>query len=75
MLLMVEKGFRRGICHAIDRYAEANNKYMKNYNKEMELSYIMYCDAKTLYGWAMSQELPVDGFEWKKIRLNSVKIT
>ena len=35
-LLMVEKGIRGGICHAIHRYAKANNKYMKDYdiNKE-----------------------------------------
>ena len=32
MLLMVEKGIRGGICHAIHRYAAANNKYMKNYS-------------------------------------------
>ena len=30
ILLMVEKGIRGGICHAIYRYAKANNKYMKN---------------------------------------------
>ena len=33
MLLMVEEGIRDGICHLIHRYAKANNKYMKNYNK------------------------------------------
>ena len=33
MLLMVEKGIYGGICHAIHRYAKANNKYMKNYDK------------------------------------------
>ena len=64
MLLMVEEGTRDGICHAIHTYAKANNKYMKNYNKNIESSYLMYLDANNLYGWAMSQRLPVNGFEW-----------
>ena len=34
MLLMVEKGIRGGICHVIDRYAKANNNYMKSYDKK-----------------------------------------
>ena len=29
MLLIVEKGIRGGICHAIHRYAKTSNKYMK----------------------------------------------
>ena len=70
MLLMVEKGIRGGICHAIHRYAKANNKYMKNYDKNKESSYIQYLDANYLYGWAMSQKLPIDGFKWKKNMLN-----
>ena len=64
MLLMVEKGTRGGICQAIHRYAKANNKYMKNYNKDIISSYLMYLDANNLYGWAMSQKLPVNGFKW-----------
>ena len=55
MLLMVEEGIRRGICHSIHRYAKANNKYMKNYNNNEESSYIQYLDANNLYGWAMSK--------------------
>ena len=64
MLLMVEKGIRGGICHSIQRYAKANNKYMKNYNNNEELSYIQYLDANNLYGWAMSKKLPTNGFKW-----------
>ena len=65
MLLMVEKGIRGGICQAIHRYAKANNEYMKNHNKNIS-SYLMYLNANNLYGWAMSQKLPVSGFEWVK---------
>ena len=64
MLLLVEEGIRGGICHSIHRYAKANNKYMKNYNENEESSYIQYLDANNLYGWAMSQKLPVNGFKW-----------
>ena len=39
---------------------------MKNYDKNKESSYIQYLDANNLYGWAMSQKLPADGFKWKK---------
>ena len=35
MLLMVEKGTRGGIYHAIHRYAKANNKFIKNYDKDI----------------------------------------
>ena len=42
MLLMVEKGTRGGVCQAIHRQAKANNKYMKNYNKDVISSYLMY---------------------------------
>ena len=65
-LLMVEKGIRGGMCHAIHRYAKANNKYLTNYDEKNESSYIQYLDADNLYGWAMSQKLPVGGFKWKK---------
>ena len=43
---------------------EANNKYMKNYDKDMESSYFKYLDVNNLYGWAKSQKLPVNGFKW-----------
>ena len=46
---------------------------MKNYDKNKELSYIQHLDADSLYGSAMSQKLPVDGFKWKKICQNLMK--
>ena len=39
-LLMVKNWVRGIICHAIHRYTKASNKYMKNYNKDNESSYI-----------------------------------
>ena len=64
MLMMIEKGIRGGITHISKRYAEANNKYMKNYDPQKPSTFIQYLDANNLYGWAMSQNLPTNGFKW-----------
>ena len=61
---MIEEGIRGGTCHAVHRYAKANNKYMKNYDESKESSYIQYLDANNLYGAAMSEKLPINGFKW-----------
>ena len=64
MLLMIEEGIRGGIFHALQRCAKANNKYMKDYDRKKESSYIQYLDANNLYGKAMTEKLPVKGFRW-----------
>ena len=66
MLLMVEKCIRDGICHSIYRYPKANNKYMKDYDKTKESSYLQYWDVNKLYGLTMSQKFPANNFEWIK---------
>ena len=66
MLLMIQKGIRGGICHSIYQYAKANNKYMKDYDKFKESSYLKYWDVNKLSGWAMLQKLPVNNFDWIK---------
>ena len=40
---------------------------MKNYDKNIVLSYLMYLDASSLHGWGMSQKLSVNGFKWKNV--------
>ena len=56
---MVEKRIRGGICNAFHQYAKANNKYMRDYDKNEE-SYLKYWDVNNVYGWGMSQKLPVN---------------
>ena len=63
MLIMYEEGTRGGMCQATYRYAKANNKYMKNHDKNKESTYLEYLDANNLYGWTMSQKLPVTNFK------------
>ena len=55
VLLMVEEGIRGGICHAVQRYANANNKYMKDYDRKKKSCYIHSF---------MTEKLPVRGFKW-----------
>ena len=54
MSLMEQKGIKGGMCHSIYRYAKANDKYLKNYDKNRESSYLQYWNVNILYGWAMS---------------------
>ena len=63
-LMMFEEGTRGGRCQATYRCAKANNKYMKNYDKNKELSFLRYDDANNLYGWSMCKKLPVGDFKW-----------
>ena len=63
ILLMVEKGKRWGICHFINQYAKANNKYNKDCDKNKEFSYIQYWDTNNLYVSAILQKLQVNNFE------------
>ena len=63
---MIEKGMRGGVSYISHRFARANNPEIPEYDEEKATSYIMYLDANNLYGWAMSQPLPVGGFRFLK---------
>ncbi|CAG2208280.1 unnamed protein product [Mytilus edulis] len=64
MHLFIEKGLRGGISMISHRHAKANHKHVPNYDPNQPINHVMYLDANNLYGWAMSQALPVEGFRW-----------
>lgn len=64
MYQFFENAIRGGISMISKRHAVTNNKYMENYDSSKVSSFISYLDANNLYGWAMSQYLPTDGFRW-----------
>ena len=64
MFQFIEKGMSGGVSYITNRYGNANNKYMKEYNEKAPSKYIMYLDANNLCGWAMSQHLPTGNFQW-----------
>ena len=46
------------------RFAAAINHHMADYDPAKPSSYLLYLDASNLYGWAMSQALPMSNFAW-----------
>ena len=60
---MFEEGLRSGICYKVHSYAQPNNKYMKNYDKNKESSFLIYVDANNLYCWTVTKKLLVDSFK------------
>ena len=64
MFQFIEKGMRGGVSYIANRYAEANSKYMKEYDEKVPSKYMMHLNANNLYGWVMSQYLPIGCFKW-----------
>ena len=69
--LFIEKAQRGGMSFIGQRYSEANNKYMENFDETKESTYLMYFDANSVFSWAMCNDLPAGEFRWvKKDRIN-----
>ena len=65
MFLFFEKGIKGGISVISHRHALANNPYIRDeYDTQKENLYLAYLDANNLYGWAMSQNLPIADFKF-----------
>ena len=64
MNLYLEAGLRGGVSVISNRYSKTNNKYLEDFRPHEASKYIIYLDANKLYGFAMSQSLPVDSFAW-----------
>lgn len=63
-ILFIENGVRGGICNVIYRHCKANNKYLADYNPNLESTYISYQDCNNLYGFSMTKCLPYEEFAW-----------
>ena len=63
---MVEKGLRGGVNYIANRYSKPNNKYLSDYDKNKDSSYLIYLDKNALYSWGMCQPLPTGRFKWLK---------
>ena len=57
-----ERQIRGGLSTPIHRFAQANNKYLPNYDASKPNTFIRYIDCGNLYGYAMSQKLPTGNF-------------
>lgn len=75
MVQFIEKGMRGGLSYIANRHGTAHNKYMTGCDSNKPSKYIMYLDANTLYGWALSQCLSAGGFKWlTQKQINMLKI-
>jgi len=63
-LLFVEPNIRGGISNISKRYSKPNNPLIPDYDQTKDHSWIMFLDANNLYGYALSERLPIGGYKW-----------
>ena len=70
--LFIEKSMRDGINYINKRFSKANNKYCPDYDRTKPEKFITYLDMNNLYGQAMSEYLPYEGFKCVKINNETI---
>ncbi|XP_052857193.1 uncharacterized protein LOC128265313 [Drosophila gunungcola] len=70
MYNFIKRSIRGGLTQCTQRISCANNKYMKDFDSNKPVNFLAYIDANNLYGWAMSQPLPISEFKF----LNNLEI-
>ncbi|KAE9523954.1 hypothetical protein AGLY_015601 [Aphis glycines] len=78
-LLIFENGIRGGLVQASMRYAKTNNYKTPDFDPTKPNSWLIYQDYNNLYGWAMSQYMPVAlenclRLEFSILKCNSLKV-
>ncbi len=63
MYIGCEKALRGGVCAVSRRDYKANNPRVAGHDAGKPTTWLRYDDANNLYGWAMSQKLPVRDFQ------------
>ena len=69
MVVMAEKRICGGLTLVIKKHAIANNRYLLTYDKSKKNVFLQYLDANNLYGYAMIQKLPLDGYKWDDVSI------
>ena len=62
--LFFKNSIRGGISSVSHRYAKANNTYLSDYDPNLSSQFLIYLDSNNLYGYALSQPLPVGNFRF-----------
>ena len=64
--LFIEKELRGGISYIAKRHAEANNKYMNDFDPKKQSTFRSYLDMDNLHDLATGEYLPCEEFKWLK---------
>ena len=64
MYKLFDDGIRGGLSMISTRFERANNPLLADYDEKKPTSYLIYLDMNNLYGWAMSQPMPMNGFRF-----------